>query len=154
MIDFLSYFLILAVTFLGLLVGIIVAELSAEEKEPLKKHIRFSRILIFVVFDVLLLYLTLNQWLLFLFIIIVSLIFLFFKHSSFSPYNVLGILFYVGSHFIEFFVLTSVLLFLISVLEGIQCCPKRNRKEYLVFFGKRILFVLIALILPLAFSNV
>ena len=137
-ITFLSYFLASITTYLGLLVGTILIRMAPEEQKPGKKYfILLKKILFFAILALPLCYFKIN--------IIISLVLLSFVvalmlgnklklDKSYLIYFLFGILFYLGSIFIDLFVVEAVLIFLYGIPNAslILSLKKKNYNEVLI----------------------
>ena len=137
-ITFLSYFLASIIAYLGLLVGIILVRMAPEEQKPGKKYfILLEKILFFTLFIPILYYYKIN--------IVFSLALLSFiaalilgnrikLDKSYLIYFLLGILFYLSTRFIDFFVMESVLIFLYGIPNAslMFSLKKKNYNDILI----------------------
>ena len=137
-ITFLSYFLASLIAYLGLLAGIILVRMAPEEQRPGKRYfILLKKILFFTVFIPVLYYYKIN--------IIFSLALLSFVAAlmlgnklkldkSYLICFLLGIFFYLGSRFIDLFVMESVLIFLYGIPNAslMFSLKKKNYSEVLI----------------------
>lgn len=137
-ITFLSYFLASLIAYLGLLVGIILVRMAPEEQKPGRKYlILLKKILFFILFIPMLYYYKIN--------IVFSLALLSFVAAlmlgnklkldkSYLIYFLLGIFFYLGSRFIDLFVMESVLIFLYGIPDAslTLSLKKKNYDEVLI----------------------
>ena len=137
-ITFLIYSLASLIAYLGLLVGIILIRIAPEEQKPGKRYfILLKKILFFILFIPILYYYKIN--------IIFSLALLSFAaalmlgnrlklNKSYLIYFLLGIFFYLGSRFIDLFVMESVLIFLYVISDASLALSlkKKNYNEVLI----------------------
>ena len=137
-ITFLSYFLASIIAYLGLLVGIILVRMAPEEQKPGKKYlILLEKILFFTLFIPISYYYKIN--------IVFSLALLSFiaalilgnrikLDKSYLIYFLLGILFYLSTRFIDFFVMESVLIFLYGIPNAslMFSLKKKNYNDILI----------------------
>lgn len=137
-ITFLSYFLASITAYLGLLVGLILIKMAPEEQKPGKRYfILLKKILFFAILALPLYYFKINilfslGWLSF-----VAALMLGNKlklDKSYFIYFLFGILFYLGSIFIDLFVVEAVLIFLYGIPNAslMLSLKKKNYNEVLI----------------------
>lgn len=137
-ITFLSYFLASLTAYLGLLVGIILIRMAPEEQKPGKRYfILLKKILFFAILALPLYYFKINiifslGWL--SFVAGLMLINRLKLSKSYLIYFLFGILFYLGSRFIDLFVMESVLIFLYGIPNAslMFSLKKKNYNEVLI----------------------
>ena len=151
--QLLNYSLISLISFLGLLVGIILAFTAKEELKPGKKYfmlmqkITLLMILIFLLnFFNINLYLRITIYVLFILLMAINI-------KSQIIYPVLGIVFFISSKNSELFIINSILIFLYGFPTGSLFAKKIIKKKKSFVFKRVILtyfwFVLIAVVLKL-----
>jgi len=151
--QLLNYSLISLISFLGLLVGMILAFTAKEELEPGKKYFLLSQkltlllILIFLLnFFNINLYLRITIYVLFIILIAINI-------KSQIIYPVLGIVFFISSKNPELFVINSILIFFYGFPSGSLFTEKLIKKKKSFVFNKLLLtyfwFILIAIVLKL-----
>ena len=153
--QLLNYSLISLISFLGLLVGMLLAFTAKEELEPGKKYFQLLQKLTLLLIVIFLLnffninlYLRIIIYLLFIFLITVNI-------KSQMIYPVLGVVFFLSLKDINLFTTNSILIFLYGFPTGSLFTKKIINKRKLFVFKKIILnyfwFVVIAIILKLIF---
>ena len=151
--QLLNYSLISLISFLGLLVGIILAFTAKEELKPGKKYFMLMQkitlliILIFLLnFFNINLYLRITIYVLFILLMAINI-------KSQIIYPVLGIVFFISSKNPELFIINSILIFLYGFPTGSLFAKKIIKKKKSFVFKRVILtyfwFVLIAVVLKL-----
>ncbi|MEK6891608.1 MAG: hypothetical protein AABX25_00315 [Nanoarchaeota archaeon] len=153
--QFINYFFASAVSFLGLLIGIILISIAPEEQKPLSKYFDLIRkILLLVIFIFLMFYYFNNT--LYLFILFVYLIFAAIieyrihdlLRKSMVTYILLGILFYLSKNNINLFVIESSLILLHGVMTASLLYDGKS-KNYFRLLLFNIGFLIIANVLYL-----
>ena len=151
--QLLNYSLISLISFLGLLVGILLAFSAKEELKPGKKYFMWMQkiilllILIFLLnFFNMALYLKVIIYTLFIFLMAINI-------KSQIIYLVLGIIFFISSKNPELFIINSVLIFLYGFPSGSLFAKKIIKKKKSFIFKRAVLeyfwFILIAVVLKL-----
>ena len=147
-ITFLSYFLASLIAYLGLLVGIILIKMAPEEQKPGKKYfILLEKILFLAILALPLYYFKIN--------IILSLVLLSFVaalmlgnkiklNKSCLVYFLFGIFFYLGSRFIDLFVIEAVLIFLYGMPNASLTLSLKNKNYNEVLIKNLPFFVPVA----------
>ena len=153
--QLLNYSLISLISFLGLLVGMLLAFTAKEELEPGKKYFQLLQkltLLLIVIF--LLNFFNINIYLR----IIIYILFIFLMTLNIKSqiiYPVLGVVFFLSLRDINLFTTNSILIFLYGFPTGSLFTKKIINKRKLFVFKKIILnyfwFVVIAIILKLIF---
>ncbi len=151
--ELINYTLTSIVSFLGLILGIILAYIAKEELKQGKKYFIFlQKVILTLIFFFIFYYLKLNIF----FIIILSLIFFILiylyneKIKTYYIYPFLAILFYFSSKNVELFKIQAFLIFLYGFPTG-SLLTKVKKRNYLEIFIKHISFIIISLILFLIF---
>ena len=144
-ITFLSYFLASLIAYLGLLVGLILIKMAPEEQKPGKRYfILLKKILFFILFIPILYFYGIN--------IIFSLALLSFVAAlmlgnklkldkSYLVYFLLGIFFYLGSRFIELFVVEAVLILLYGIPNASLMLSLKKNNYNEIFINNLLFFV-------------
>ena len=144
-ITFLSYFLASLIAYLGLLVGLILIKMAPEEQKPGKRYfILLKKILFFILFIPILYYYKIN--------IVFSLALLSFVaalilrnrlklNKSYLIYSLLGIFFYLGSRFIELFVVEAVLILLYGIPNASLMLSLKKNNYNEIFINNLLFFV-------------
>ena len=144
-VTFLIYFLASITAYLGLLVGLILIKMAPEEQNPGKRYfILLRKILFFTLFIPILYYYKIN--------IVFSLALLSFiaalilgnklkLDKSYFIYFLLGIFFYLGSIFIELFVMESVLIFLYGISNASLTLSLKKKNYNEIFINNLLFFV-------------
>jgi len=144
-ITFLSYFLASLIAYLGLLVGLILIKMAPEEQKPGKRYfILLKKILFFILFIPILYYYKIN--------IAFSLALLSFVAAlmlgnrlkldkSYLVYFLLGIFFYLGSRFIELFVVEAVLILLYGIPNASLMLSLKKNNYNEIFINNLLFFV-------------
>lgn len=145
-----AYAAALIVSYLGMLLGIIIAHVSPEEKRPLRKYISISKKILLYAILAVSIYFSLHDTagIAFSFIFVIYL--LTGKDSDMAAYALLGILFFIASKDTEFLAAISSMIFLFGIPIGIQQSSKKilgNLKPIISNIG----FIAMGLILPLLF---
>ncbi|MFC1769391.1 hypothetical protein ACFLZX_06545 [Nanoarchaeota archaeon] len=146
-----NYFLALLVSYLGLVVGIILAVVSPEERAPLRKYFKMFRLLILWTIFLASFLFSFNN---FYFIIVLAIfaIYLFVgKFVDKVTFSILGILFYISSYDINSMAVMSSLIFVYGVIVGSYHSARNRGLRNLKILGLNIGYVLIGAILPFIF---
>ncbi|MEK6876849.1 MAG: hypothetical protein AABX63_05510 [Nanoarchaeota archaeon] len=149
-ITFLSYFLASITAYLGLLVGTILIRMAPEEQKPGRKYfILLEKILFLAILALPLYYFKIN--------IILSLVLLSFVaalmlgnkiklNKSYLVYFLFGFFFYLGSRFIDLFVIEAVLIFLYGIPNASLSLSLKNKNYNDVLIKNLTFFVPIAIL--------
>ena len=153
-ITFSIYLLASLIAYLGLLVGIILIRMAPEEQKPGKKYfILLKKILFFMLSIPILYHYKINMVFSLALLSFVAVLILGNKlklDKSYLIYFLLGILFYLGSRFIDLFVAEAVLIFLYGMSDAsLTFSPKK--KNYDDVFIKNLPFFVPIVILYIIF---
>ena len=148
--QFLDYFLASAVSYLGLLAGILLVKIAPEEQKPLRKYFEWLRkMILLLIFLFLIFYYSNNSiYIATLLIYFIFIVFIEYKLRSLSKksiiiYTALGIIFYISSKNPNLFVLESSLIFLHGMPAASLMFSKKE-KNYAGIFLHNLGFLLVA----------
>lgn len=148
--QFLNYFLASAISYLGLLAGIVLVKIAPEEQKPLRKYFEWLRKLtILLVFLFLVFYYSNSPaYITALLIYLVFIIFAEYRLSSLSrkyiiTYTALGIIFYLSSKNPNLFAIESSLIFLHG-MPAASLMFRKKEKNYAEIFLHNLGFLLVA----------
>ena len=148
--QFLNYFLISIISYLGLLAGILLVKIAPEEQKPLRRYFEWLRKLILLLIFLFLIFYYSNSpaYIVALLIYLVFIIFVEYKLSSLSRksiiiYTALGIIFYLSSKNPNLFVIESSLIFLHG-MPAASIMFSKKEKNYAEIFLHNLGFLLVA----------
>lgn len=148
--QFLNYFLASAISYLGLLAGIILVKIAPEEQKPLRKYFEWLRkIILLLVFLFLIFYYSNNlAYIAALLIYFAFIIFVEYKignlpKKSIIIYTALGIIFYLSSKNLNLFTIESSLIFLYGFPTA-SIMFRKKEKNYPEIFLYNIGYIIIA----------
>ena len=148
--QFLDYFLASAVSYLGLLAGILLVKIAPEEQKPLRKYFEWLRKLILLLVFLFLIFYYSNSpaYIIALLIYLVFIIFVEYKSGnllkkSIIIYTTLGIIFYLSSKNPNLFAIESSLIFLHGMPAASLMFSKKE-KNYAEIFLHNLGFLLVA----------
>ena len=148
--QFTNYFFASAVSFLGLLIGIILIKIAPEEQKPLSKHFNWIRKILLLLIFVFLLFYFYNSvfYLLILFVYLIFAIIIEYRindlfRKSMIFYILLGILFYLSKNNLNLFTIESALILLHGMPTASLIYSQRQKNDFKLPFYN-IGFLLIA----------
>lgn len=140
--QFINYFFVSIISFLGLLIGTYLVQIAPEEQKPLEKNFFLIRKIFLLLIFVFLVYYFYNSYL-YLFSLIVLFIFLLFiefkinnlSKKSIIIYLLLGVLFFLSSKNINLFTVESslILLYGLPTASLIYKTKEKNYNEVLFY---------------------
>jgi len=149
-ISFLTYFLASLIAYLGLLVGIILITMAPEEQKHGRKYFIFlKKFLFFMLFIPILYYYKINQVFSLALLSFVAALILGNRlklDKSYLIYFLLGISFYLGSRFIDLFVMEAVLIFLYGMSDASLAFSLKKKNYYEIFIKNLSFFVPVAIL--------
>ncbi len=160
--QFINYFFVSIISFLGLFIGILLVKIAPEEQRPLRKHfILMKKILLLTIFIFLIFYY--YNKLIYLILLIIFFIFLFFVEyrnndllkKSIVNYFIFGILFFLSSKNNNLFVMESSLILLYGMPTASLIYNKKEKNHYKIVLyniGFVIIANLLYFILPFLIS--
>jgi len=144
-VTFLSYFLASITAYLGLLVGIILVRMAPEEQKPGKRYfILLKKNLFFILFIPILYYYKINMVFSLALLSFVTALMLGNRlklDKSYLIYFLLGIFFYLGSRFIDLFVVEAILILLYGIPNGSLTFSLTNKNYNDVLIRNLLFFV-------------
>ncbi len=146
--NIINYISTLIITFLSIFIGIALAKISPEELKPGKKYIVFFyRILLVSIILIILYHLFLTKNYIFLTIIIILTISLRLikQYNDIITWILLGIIFYLSSKQLNYFLIISSLIFLLGLPFGTLLCYQNKNPIKTVI--KYVWYIIIAIIL-------
>lgn len=152
--QFTNYFFASAVSFLGLLIGIILIKIAPEEQKPLSKYFSSLRkIFLLLMFIFLVFYYFSNLFYLAALILLLAALFTaelraknLFKGSMLA-YSIFGILFFISSGNTNLFVIESSLIMLYGIPTSSLMYNKKDGNTHKILYYN-IPFIIIANLLP------
>ena len=148
--QFINYFFASAISFFGIVVGILLVRIAPEEQKPLEKYFILSRkilLLLIVIFAIFYYY---NDHFNLLVLVVYSIFMLFIEikihdllRKSIIIYSLLGILFFLSSTNINFFAIESSLILLYG-LPTASLMYKAKEKNYHQVIFYNLGFIIIA----------
>ncbi len=152
--NILNYSLTAIISYLGLLIGFLLAVIAKEELKPGKKYFIFLQtIILLLIFLFLLIFIKLI-YLLVLLILASIIIYCLKRNKEFNElpyiYIILSVIFFLSSKILNLFIIESSLIFLYGLPTG-SLLTKKSKKETIVDILKNIGFVIVAIILFLIF---
>ena len=149
-ISFLIYFLASLISYTGLLAGIILIRMAPEEQKPGKKYfILLRKILFFMLFIPILYYYKINLVFSLALLSFIAALILGNKlklDKSYFIYFLLGIFFYLGSRFIDLFVMEAVLIFFYGMPDASLTFSLKKKNYYEVFIKNLPFFIPVAIL--------
>lgn len=153
--QLLNYFLISIISFLGILIGMLLAFTAKEELEPGKKYFMLMQKIILLLIIIFLLnffninlYLRIIIYILFILLMIINI-------KSQIIYPALGVVFFLSSKDINLLITNSILIFLYGFPAGSLFAKKliKKKKSFVLknIFLNYFWFVIITIILKLIF---
>ena len=139
--QFINYFFVSLISFLGLFIGTMLVRIAPEEQKPLRKYFLLSRKILFVLIFLFLIFYYFHKtaYLSTIIIIFGFLIFVeykindLFKKSIFN-YLFFGILFFLSSINQNLFVIESSLILLYGLPTASLLCNKKEKNQYKTLF--------------------
>lgn len=150
--NFINYTLTLIVSFLGLILGIILAYIAKEELRPGKKYfILLQKVVLTLIlsfFFYFFLFFKKNYFLLVLSLLVFFILIYFFieKVKTYYIYPILALIFFFSSKNIDLFKIEAFLIFLYGFPTG-SLLTKVTKKNYIEIVIKHISFIIVALLL-------
>lgn len=151
--QFINYFFASAISFSGLLIGLLLARIAPEEQKPLEKYlIVLRKILLFLIFIFAMFYFFNNY--INLAILLAYFVFLLFAEYSLKDifkknmiaYTLLGVIFFLSSRNLNLFAIESSLILLYGLPAAALTYDKREKNHCKVVFYNAG-FVIIAVLL-------
>jgi len=147
--NLINYTLTLIVSFLGLILGIILAYIAKEELKPGKKYfILLQKVILTSIVAFLFFYWSNKNIFLFIICLFASFILIYFfieKIKTHHIYKVLGLIFYFSSKDIEIFKIQAFLIFLYGLPTG-SLLTKVTKRNYFRVILNHTYFIIIALL--------
>jgi len=148
--NFLNYTLTALISYLGLVVGIILAIIAKEELKKGKKYFIFlKKIILLLVFIFLIIFIELNYIILLLILPFIG-IYLLKNKIDFNElpyiYIILAVIFYLSSKTLNLFIIESSLIFLYGIPTG-SLLYQKDKKQSMINILNNVVFVLIAIII-------
>ncbi|MAG91351.1 hypothetical protein CMO83_01615 [Candidatus Woesearchaeota archaeon] len=135
--QFINYFFISLISYLGLLIGIILIRIAPEEQKPLNKYFNLIRkILLLSIFAFILFYYFNSQFnVLVLLVYLIFIVFVEYKimdqnNKSIVIYAILGILFYLSLNNTNLFTIESSLILLYGIPTASLLYNRKIKNHY------------------------
>ena len=147
--DFLNYFLISLIVYLGLLIGIVLAFMAREELKDGKRYfiLLHNIILGFILFFILEFFRVNTYLALFLPLILIVMLFEFNElyKKSYIVYLLLGIVFYISSKNVNLLLIVSSLILFYGFFIGSLQINFKKKNYFIILLRNLLFFVCLAL---------
>ena len=151
--QFINYFFISIISFLGLLIGIILVKIAPEEQKPLQKYFILLRKILLLLIFIFIIFYYFSDFYYFILLIVFFIFLLFVEYKindlfkkSIINYIILGILFYLSLKNTNLFAIESSFILLYGLPTASLLYNKKEKNQNKIIFYN-ISFVILANIL-------